>query len=169
MNRQADKRAMRQEIGPLLTHPCEANDYHSAHIRRVAGSYARVTGGSLEQEAGLDGAAPGRSAWFGDFALLTHRGDEQATLNYGNAFALGLWECGWEEFVGLPSAVTAPPQDRDQRDAVLQAVAQDNFVRGYCGGRISRKGKLFRIENVTIWRLLDETGSAFGVGAFFRR
>lgn len=160
--------AVKQSLGPILALPGQANDYHDAYIRRVADSFARVTGSSLAEAAGLDGGVPGRSAWFGDFALLTHRGDGQATLNYGNAFVLGLWECRWEEFAGLPSAATAPPQDHASRDAMMQAVARDKFVRGYSGRRVSRKGRLFRIENVTIWRLLDQTGGAFGVGAFFK-
>lgn len=50
----------------------------------------------------------------------------------------------------------------------MQKVARDNFVRGYSGRRISRKGRLFVIDDVTIWRLLDDNGHAFGVGAFFR-
>jgi hypothetical protein len=50
----------------------------------------------------------------------------------------------------------------------MAKVAQDNFVRGYRGRRISRKGRLFFIEDGIIWRLLDETGEAFGVGAWFR-
>ena len=88
-------------------------------------------------------------------------------MNYGNAFALQLWEASWEEFTATPSAATAPPDNHGPRDAMMQKVAQDNFVRGYAGRRISRKGRLFVITDVTIWRLLDEKQS-FGVGAFFR-
>ena len=50
----------------------------------------------------------------------------------------------------------------------MQKVAQDNFVRGYSGRRISRKGRLFFIEDGVIWRLLDEQGEAFGLGAWFK-
>jgi hypothetical protein len=150
-------------LGPILDCPAQANAWQDAYIQRVAASFLRVTGAPL-LETGLSG----QGAWQGDFALLTHRGDPQATLNYGNAFALGLWECGWEEFTGLPSAVTAPPEDRASRAAAMAKVAQDNFVRGYRGRRISRKGRLFFIEDGIIWRLLDETGESFGVGAWFR-
>jgi len=150
-------------LGPILALPGEANAYHDAHIKRVAASFARVTGAPLF-ESGLSG----QGAWFGDFALLTHRGDDQATLNYGNAFALGLWQCSWEEFTAMPSAATAPPEDHGARDILMRTVARDNFVRGYSGRRISRKGRLFRIEDVTIWQLLDDDGGSFGVGAFFK-
>lgn len=149
-------------LGPILALPTEANDFQDAYIRRVAASFARVTGAPL-RPSGLSG----RAFWLGDFALLTHRGDDQATLNYGNEFALRLWEASWAEFTATPSAATAPREDHTSRDAVMQKVARDNFVRGYSGRRISRKGRPFIIQDVTIWRLLDENGAAFGVGAVF--
>jgi len=148
-------------LGPILARPCEANAYHDDYIKRVADSFARVTGTTLPECSG-----PG--AWRGDFALLTHRGDADAILNYGNAFALHLWEASWEEFTVTPSAATAPPGDHGPRDAMMKKVARDNFVHGYCGRRISRKGRLFIIADVTIWRLLDDKLEPFGVGAFFK-
>lgn len=154
---------MTRTRGPVLSHPDEANAYHEAYVRRVAASFARVTGAPL-----FESGVSGKDAWFGDFALLTHRGDDQATLNYGNAFALGLWQCSWDEFTAMPSSATAPPDDRAARDALMRTVARDNFVRGYSGRRVSRTGRLFRIEDATIWRLLDQDGGSFGVGAFFK-
>lgn len=148
--------------GPILDCPTDANDWQDVYIRRVADSFARVTGAPLLQRVS------GRDAWQGDFALLTHRGDPAATLNYANRFALDLWECGWADFIGQPSEITAPPQDRAERAVAMQKVAKDNFVRGYRGQRISRKGRLFTIEDGVIWRLLDESGEAFGVGAWFK-
>jgi hypothetical protein len=132
-------------LGPLFALLTEADDFQDAYIRRVTDSFARATGAPLPQSA-----LSGQGAWLGDFALLTHRGDDQATLNYGNTFALGLWEASWEEFTTTPSAATAPPEDHASRGAVMQKVARDNFVRGYSGRRISRKGRLFIIEDVTI-------------------
>ena len=155
---------MTQNLGPILARPDDANDYQDAYIQRVAASFARVTGAPLL----LPSRTPGRDAWQGDYALLTHRGDADGTLNYANAFALNLWECGWDDFIGQPSAITAPPEDRPARAIAMQKVAQDNFVRGYSGRRISRKGRLFFIEDGVIWRLLDEQGEAFGLGAWFK-
>jgi len=153
-------------IGPFLTPPGENNDWHSAFLARVAASFARVTGGNL----GLDIHAPdlGRKIYSADFALLTHRGDGQATLNYGNGLALRLWECDWEGFTAMPSRATAPGDASTARDELMAKVARDNFVTGYSGKRISARGRLFLIRNVTVWRLLDEAGASFGVGAFFR-
>lgn len=149
-----------------LPAPAEANDWHGAFIARVADAFARVTGGDLVAEAGLDPAHLGRSAWEGDFALLTH--DLSSILTYGNRFVLDLWEMDWQTLVRTPSRHTAPEEDRAARAALLAAVARDGFTRGYGGRRVSRTGKLFRIENATVFTLIDETGAAFGTGAFFR-
>ena len=148
--------------GPLLAVPDAANRYQQDFITRVAASFARVTGRALP-------SAEAREIYFGDYALLTHRGDAAATLNYGNPFALALWECDWEKFIATPSAATAPAEAATARDGMMARVARDNFVKGYAGLRISTKGRLFRIEDAVIWRLLDDDGEAFGVGAYFPR
>jgi len=155
-------------IGPSLSRPGAANSYQGEFVARVAESFAHVTGRSLYEEAGLDPKAPGRSAWMGGVALLTHRGDAGAMLNYGNGFALRLWECDWDALVALPSAATAPPEDIADRENLMRRVARDGFAGGYSGRRISRTGRLFVIENATVWRLIDRSGDSFGVGAFFR-
>lgn len=156
------------EIGPVLSPPGAENAYQAGFVMRVADSFARVTGGDLFSEAGIDRAMPGRSAWEGNFALLTHRGDDAATLNYANRFALRLWDCDWTQLTAMPSAATAPEGDFAEREALMREVAAKGFVRAYSGRRIARTGRLFRIENVTVWRLIDPGGAAFGVGAFFK-
>ena len=156
-------------IGPVLALPSQDNDYQSGFVARVAGAFAHVTGKSLAGEAGLDPFALGKSAWLGDFALLTHRGDAQAVLNYGNQFALALWECDWNTFIATPSGATAPGQASAARDRLMEEVEKKNFVTGYSGERISRTGRRFVIEDVTVWRLVAGNDESFGMAAFFRR
>jgi hypothetical protein len=160
-------------IGPSLTQPAEENKFQNDFIVRLAASFARVTGRSLADAAGLSPAALasdgwGRSIWSGRFALLTHRGDCDATLNYANAFALHLWAIDWAQMTLMPSRDTAPVEERALRAQFMDQVAAHNFAGNYCGRRISRNGRLFEIRNATVWRLLDETGADFGVGAFFQ-
>lgn len=143
-----------------------ANNWHQDHVARVVAAFARVTGGDLVAEAGLDPAALGRSAWEGSFALLTH--DTNAILTYGNRFVLDLWEMDWQTLVTTPSHETAPQEDRAARAAIMAAVERDGFTRAYTGRRVSRTGKLFFIENATVFTLKDEEGAGFGTGAFFK-
>lgn len=149
--------------GPVLAAPGAENDFQNDFVQKVLASHRRVVGQPL---------LPGLSAhdiWSGDFALLTHRGGAQAMLNYGNRFALDLWECDWDQFTATPSSATAPEDGRAERAAMMQQVVQGGFVRGYDGPRVSRRGRLFRIQDVTIWRLEDEKGDSFGIAAFFRQ
>jgi hypothetical protein len=147
-----------------MDQPSAANDFQSAFIAKVVASFDRATGGDLVREAGLAPAALGRSAWEGEFALLTH--SNQAILNYGNRFALALWEMDWETMCRTPSSATAPPEDRASRAVLMEQVGREGFARHYTGRRVSAKGRLFLIEDVTVWTARD--GDGFGAGAFFK-
>jgi hypothetical protein len=151
--------------------PSAANNWHQDFITRVVAAFARVTGGDLTAEAGLDPAAPhsgnlGRSVWEGNFALLTH--DTNAILTYGNRFVLDLWEMDWQTLVRTPSRLTAPEEDRAARAVIMAAVERDGFTRSYTGRRVSRTGQFFLIESATVFTLKDEEGAGFGTGAFFK-
>jgi hypothetical protein len=151
--------------------PAPDNDWQSDFVMRVVASFDRATGGDLVREAGLDPNAIGRSAWDGNFALLCH--SNNAILTYANRFALALWEMDWPTMLVTPSQQTAPQgEDRETRAALLDEVARNGFIRNYTGRRVSRTGKLFLIENATVWTLFDEVGhdkkgARFGTGAFF--
>jgi hypothetical protein len=155
-------------VGPALAIPSLENEFQDAFMARVVDSFLRVTGMSLTAQTGIDSSSLGRGIYFGDFALLCHRGDDGAVLNYANAFAQHLWDADWDTLVSMPSVATAPPEAVASRAKLMDKVARDNFVADYGGVRVSRTGRLFRIKNATVWRLLDETGGAFGVGAYFR-
>src|SRR5580698_9652341 len=126
-------------LGPILVQPCAENGWQSEHVARLLHSFARLTGRNLIAEIKLDPAQLGKSVWDGNFALLSHRGDEQATLNYGNRFALDLWECNWASFTAMPSAATAPREDVGERSAMMAAASRQGFVSGYAGRRVSAK------------------------------
>jgi hypothetical protein len=146
--------------------PAPDNHFQSAFVEKVVSAFARITGGDLIAEAGLDPAELGRSVWEGNFALLTH--DRNAILTYGNRFALDLWEMDWDTLVHTPSRETAPEEDRAARAAIMAEVERNGFTRSYAGRRVSRSGKLFLIENATVFTLIDEEGAGFGTGAFFQ-
>ena len=149
--------------------PSEANSYHNAFVTEVVASLARVADRDLIQEYGLNRSDLGREVFFGNFALLCHRGDVQPLLIYGNQFVLNLWECNWEELIKTHSSATAPADDIASRKELLQKVERDNFVAGYSGRRVSFTGRLFLIQDVTVWRMLDKNSVPFGAAAFFPR
>ena len=155
-------------LGPVLTPPTPENRYQQDFIVRVIDAFARTTGRDLVVEAGLDPAALGESAWFGDFALLTHRGGADAVLNYGNLFVQWLWSADWDALTALPSALTAPEEGREMRAAMMAQVAERGFVDGYAGERIARDGRRFLMHDGIVWRLQEKSGEPFGIAAFFK-
>jgi hypothetical protein len=155
-------------LGPILSMPGPDNGWQGDHVARLLAAFTRAAGRDLAAEMGLDPVRLGQSAWDGGFALLSHRGDARATLNYGNRFALSLWELDWAAFTATPSAVTAPEGDVAERRAMMDAVAAQGHVGNYSGRRVSATGRLFIIENATIWRLVEDSGEPFGVAATFR-
>ena len=154
--------------GPILSFPAPDNDWQGAHVAKLVETFARATGRDLVTEMNLDPARLGQSAWEGNFALLSHRGDAGATMNYANRFGLELWETDWAGLIAMPSEATAPAEDVAERAVMMSQVSRAGFVSGYSGRRVSATGKFFMIENVTIWRLIDINGEAFGAAATFK-
>ena len=155
-------------IGPHLTFPGPDNDWQGRHVARLAETFTRITGRDFITEMGLDPARLGQSAWEGNFALLSHRGDAHAVLNYANRFALDLWEMDWAMLTATPSQATAPDGDVAERAGMMAAVARDGYVSNYAGRRISATGRLLVIENVTLWWLVELSGAPFGAAATFK-
>ena len=103
------------------------------------------------------------------FVLVAHGTEADPVLNYGNAAALELWEMSWEELTRTPSRLTAEAPNREERARLLAAVTANGFIDDYSGIRISKTGHRFRIEQATVWNLLDERGAYAGQAAMFSR
>jgi hypothetical protein len=52
---------------------------------------------------------------------------------------------------------------------LLAEVAAHGFIDNYSGIRISKMGRRFRIEQATVWNLVNESGEAQGQAATFRQ
>jgi len=105
----------------------------------VAGSFARLVGRSLGARSAswLYRAAP--------FVVLAHNTDADPRFIYANRAAQACFGYGWDEFVTLPSRLSAEPGLRETRQAALDSVARHGFVAGYSGIRIAKSGRRFRI------------------------
>jgi hypothetical protein len=101
------------------------------------------------------------------FVVLSHGTEADPVLNYGNQTALTLWEMVWPDFTQMPSRLTAEPDLRAVRSQLLTTAAQQGYLTGYEGVRISKTGQRFLIEDAIIWRVLDDEGNICGQAATF--
>jgi MEKHLA domain len=103
------------------------------------------------------------------FGLLAHDTGGDPLFVYANMTAQRCFEYGWDEFVGLASRLSAEPDGQEDREALLHAVAEHHFADGYRGMRVAKSGRRFWIEDVTMWDLVDASGTPCGQAAVFRK
>lgn len=131
----------------------------------VLKSFARIVGRPLVP-AGLDDGQAVR--WLYEeapYGVLAHDTAADPRFIYANKAAQHCFEYPWAEFAGLPSRLSAEAPNRAERQAFLDQVARDGFAKGYRGLRVSRSGRRFFIEDVTLWQLIDDRGVLHGQGA----
>ncbi len=129
--------------------------------RRLLGRDLLTRGGDPEDEAERLFEAP--------FVALSHGTEADPVLNYANRVALALWQMTPETLVATPSRLTAEPMQRSQRQRFLEQTAQQGFMTGYEGVRISTTGKRFLIQDATIWNLTGDDGRPAGQAATFAK
>jgi hypothetical protein len=101
--------------------------------------------------------------------IVAHGTETDPIFFYGNQLALSCFEMDFASFTRLPSRFSAEPLLREERDALLARVRDHGFIDDYAGVRVSATGKRFRIEQATVWNLLDESGQRHGQAATFER
>jgi len=132
-----------------------------AFFHLLTGSYRRLVGRPLTDRdaAWLYGDAP--------FVVLAHNTDADPIFTYANRTAQDCFGYGWDEFLTLPSRLSAEEDLRAERQAALDAVRENGFVAGYGGIRIAKSGRRFWIRDTVIWQLTDEAGVYRGQAATF--
>jgi hypothetical protein len=116
------------------------------------------------------GATPlddARALFEAPFVVVAHGTEPDPVLCYGNRAALGLWKMDADTLTRTPSRLTAEPVHRDERARLLERTTRDGYIRDYQGVRISRTGRRFRIQNVTVWNLRGPDGEFAGQAATF--
>ena len=101
------------------------------------------------------------------FPVLAHGTEQDPKLSYANAAALQLWNSHWDELIGMPSRLTAPDSEREERSNALSQAKRLDAVQNYRGIRISRKGRRFMINKARIWTLWDTEEQVCGQAACF--
>jgi PAS domain-containing protein len=132
-----------------------------AFFALLTGSYRRLVGKTLTDR---DAAWLYRDA---PFVVLAHNTDPDPIFTYANRAAQDCFGYGWDEFLTLPSRLSAEVDLRAERQAALDAVREVGFVAGYSGIRIAKSGRRFRIRDTVIWQLIDEAGLYRGQAATF--
>jgi hypothetical protein len=99
--------------------------------------------------------------------VLAHDGSSDPRLIYANAQALALWRRPWAAMVGLPSRLTAEPQERPGRAQMLAEACSRQAIGGYSGIRIDSSGRRFQIRGARLWTLRDRHSQAIGQAASF--
>ncbi|MFT3730411.1 MAG: MEKHLA domain-containing protein [Hyphomicrobium sp.] len=137
--------------------------YDAAFFDLLTGSYDRLVGVRLVP-AGAD------ARWLYEdapFVVVAHNTDADPRFVYANRTAQACFEYAWDEFVTLPSRLSAEAPNREERARILEAVARNGFVRGYRGVRISKSGRRFAIDGGVVWQLIDADGINRGQAATF--
>ena len=107
--------------------------------------------------------------FFAPFVVASHGTEEDPIYNYGNKVLLELWERNWEQLTSMPSRLSAETILREERQQILAATSKQGFLENYQCIRISRTGKRYKIDDITLWNITDNHGSFCGQAATFSR
>jgi hypothetical protein len=124
-------------------------------------SYRTVVGRELRADAAGD-------LYEAPAALLMHGTEADPVFCYANRTAQGLWGLTWEEFIRLPSRLSAEPLVQAERERLLARVRAHGFIDDYQGVRIAKQGTRFRIFGAVVWMVVID-GTTYGQAALFRK
>jgi hypothetical protein len=129
----------------------------------ISTSYARLTGRQLLEPT----AELSLALWTAPKVIVAHGTESDPLFFYGNRLALALFELSAADFIQLPSRLSAEPLLREERLRLLERVSRCGYIDDYAGIRISSTGRRFRIEQATVWNLVDARGQLHGQAATF--
>jgi len=135
-------------------------------LNLLVSSYHRLTGRHLIDPNQSD---QWHACWTAPRVIVAHGTQADPIFFYGNQLALNVFELDFVASTQLPSRFSAEPLLRDERDALLARVRDHGFIDDYAGVRISASGRRFRIEQATVWDLLDADAQRHGQAATFER
>lgn len=151
-----------------MTEPGPENTYLCEHAELLITSYRRLTGRELVAQKGSREEIA-RMLYEAPYGVVSHGTGDDPVFNYGNRTALALFELSWRNFVALPSRESAEAVNWVERQRLLDRVSESGFVDDYRGVRISSTGRRFRIEDATVWNVVDDNNVHHGQAAVFFR
>lgn len=128
-------------------------------------SFHRIVGVPLVEE----GIGPDWLYHDAPFVVVAHNTDADPRFVYANRAAQNCFEYPFDEFVTLPSRLSAELPNRAERQRLLDAVTRNGFISDYRGLRIAKSGRRFWIEDGIVWQLIDHDGNRRGQAATFSK
>ena len=135
------------------------------HVKNILDSFEKLTGKEIIKRSSPE--RDYKNIKSGHFVLVSHNGLEDPILNYGNSFALKLWEMDWNSFIQTPSRNTAEKDKQGKRQEILEIVNKQGYLEAYEGIRISSTGKRFLIKEALIWTVFNKEKKKICQAAFF--
>jgi PAS domain-containing protein len=135
----------------------------AARITLIADSHARLVGKKLVAGSGDIIEA----MWHAPQAIVAHGTEVDPLFFYANLAALSAFGAALDQFVGMPSRLSAEAPLREERQALLDRVSARGYIDDYAGTRVRLDGTRFRIDNAVVWNLIDESGRRQGQAAAF--
>lgn len=132
--------------------PSCGNQFQLGHARLLENSFRQLLGKALD-DCDVQFENFGQLLYEAPYGVLAHDGADDPIFFYANLAAQKLFNYSWEEFVSLPSRLSAEAQRREERQALLERVSRDGFIDDYCGVRIASDGTRFLIEDAIVWNL----------------
>ena len=136
-------------------------------IALIAESFARLLGRQLAAISNNPENDVVAALWTAPLAIVAHGTEADPLFFFGNRVALDRFESTVEQFIGMPSRLSAEAPLRGERQALLDRVARDGFIDDYAGIRISARGARFPIRDAVVWNLIDAGGAIHGQAAAF--
>jgi len=148
-----------------LEHGGSALSLDEAFLELLTYSFQRIVGTPLVEQ----GYGPGWLYHDAPFVVVAHNTDADPRFIYANRAAQACFEYPWDEFVTLPSRLSAELPNRAERQQLLDAVTRNGFISNYRGLRIAKSGRRFWIEDGIVWQLIDRDGNRHGQAATFSK
>jgi hypothetical protein len=137
--------------------------------RLLAGSFARRLGRPLLPGLPSSGRALAQALYDAPVVIVSHGVEADPVFWFANRAAQALWEMDWDRFTRTPSRLSAEPDERATREALLKRAAERGYIDDYRGVRVGATGRRFAIEDVILWDITDERGARCGQAATFER
>ena len=135
-----------------------------AYAGLLMDSYRRLTGREL-----IAGVSNASGLYEAPFPVVSHATQPDPIFCYANLAAQKLFGYSWDEFLTIPSRLSAEPDERQARQDMIERAQAVGYIDDYSGVRISKQGARFLISDTTFWQVLDDHGILRGQAAVIHK